>query len=99
MNGQEVTVIAELKAKKGKEEDLRQFLLGLIEPSRADQGCIAYFLHESAEEPGLFMFYERWENGEMLESHIQQPHLQALMDKSDELLAEPLDVTSWKRLA
>ena len=53
-----LTVIAKLKAKQGCEEQLGQMLRGLVEPTRAEKGCINYDLHRSHEDPGLFIFYE-----------------------------------------
>ena len=54
MNGKSVTVIAAAFAKPGMEKEARQMLLGLLEPSRKDEGCISYDLHEEAGQPGRF---------------------------------------------
>ena len=57
-----ITVLARLRAKKGLESRLRQELQSLLDPTRAETGCISYDLHESGEEPGLFLFYENWKS-------------------------------------
>ena len=44
-----VTVIAFHRAKPGKEDDLREALLSLCDPTRAEKGCINYDLHVSAD--------------------------------------------------
>lgn len=95
----QVTVIARVRAKQGMGEELKNTLLGLIEPSRADEGCINYDLHQDSENPALFMFHENWTSIEALNNHLATPHLQAFVKKADELLAEPLDVTTWKKIS
>ena len=81
------------------EGTLKETLLGLIKPSRADAGCINYDLHQSPENPALFMFHENWMSKKALDDHLATPHLQEFINKSGELLAEPLDVTVWKRIS
>ena len=98
MGNKQVTVIARVRAKQGMEETVKNTLVGLLEPSRADEGCINYDLHQDQENPALFMFHENWTSEEALNKHLATPHLQAFIKKADELLAEPLDVTLWKAI-
>ena len=79
------TVIAKLKAKSGSEERLYEELRNLVEPTRAEEGCINYDLHRSVEDPGLFMFYENWESRPLWERHMESPHLTEFSGKQDEL--------------
>ena len=80
-----LTIIAKLKAKSGYEEQLYELLRGLLEPTRAEEGCINYDMHRSVEEPGLFMFYENWESRPLWERHMESPHVQELSNKQEEL--------------
>ena len=80
-----LTVIAKLKAKSGYEEQLYELLRGLVEPTRAEEGCINYDMHRSVEEPGTFMFYENWESRPLWERHMGSPHVQKLSNKQEEL--------------
>jgi quinol monooxygenase YgiN len=57
-----LTVIAKFKAKSGSEELLYEELRNLVEPTRAEEGCINYDLYRSVEDLGTFMFYENWES-------------------------------------
>jgi len=61
MAEQEVSVIARMQAKKGKEKELKQELAALIGPSRAEPGCITYVLHQSVEDKNSFMFFRTLE--------------------------------------
>lgn len=65
-----------LKAKPGNEEKLKAELIKMLEPSRSESGCIQYTLHESVE-PGVFVFYEVWEDEAALEFHMNTPHFKA----------------------
>ena len=98
MENNQVTVIARVRAKQGMEEIVKNTLVGLIEPSRADEGCINYDLHQDLKNPALFMFHENWTSEEALNNHLATPHLQTFIKKADELLAEPLDVTLWESI-
>jgi quinol monooxygenase YgiN len=99
MNSNLLTVVATLYAKPGKEDALKQALLGLVEPTRAEGPCVQYDLHESIETPGVFVFYENWESKEALDLHLAMPYLQALAARGDELFAQAPDIRLYRRIA
>jgi quinol monooxygenase YgiN len=94
-----LTVLARIRAKEGTEETLKRELLNLIEPTRAEVGCISYDLHQSADDKALFMFYETWSSKDDLDKHFTTPHIQAIMAKAPDLLAEPLDLSIWEKIS
>jgi quinol monooxygenase YgiN len=94
-----VTVLARLRAKKGLESRLRQELHALVAPTLAEAGCLNYDLHESAEEAGLFLFYENWKSQADLDAHFQTPHLRAAVKIMPELVEGDLELTKWKKVA
>ena len=96
--GEKLTVVARLKARPGREEEVKQILLGNVAPTRAERGCIDYDLHQSHDDPGLFLFYENWESRADLDAHGQSPHIQALRARAAELLAEPALIELFKPL-
>jgi quinol monooxygenase YgiN len=93
----EVRVIARSVARKGKEDQLRELLRGMLAPTRAEQGCKSYELYES-DSPGRFYFDETWENQPALDKHIATPHFKYLEKAIGELLEEPFEVNILKRL-
>jgi quinol monooxygenase YgiN len=93
-----LTVVAEMLAKPGMEDELKRRLLSLIEPTRKEEGCVQYDLHQSTNEPGRFVFYENWRSREALERHLQSPHLLAFGSVEKELLAEPMRVSTYTRI-
>lgn len=84
-----ITVVARFKALGGMEDKLRELLLTLIGPSRSDKGCINYDLHQSIEDPTIFVFYENWSGKDSLDRHSATAHVQAFRSKATDLLAEP----------
>ncbi|RNC68485.1 MAG: antibiotic biosynthesis monooxygenase [Desulfuromonadales bacterium] len=98
MADEKVTVIARARARAGLEEQVRQEIMALMAPTRAEAGCINYDLHQSADDPALFMLYENWVSLKDLEEHLAMPYLEAFKAKAPEILAEPIDITLWKMI-
>jgi quinol monooxygenase YgiN len=68
MTGQ-LTVVAHLRALNGQIEQTKTFLMGLIEPTRAEPGCVEYWLHQDNDDPAEFTFYENWTNRREWDKH------------------------------
>lgn len=95
----QITLIARLKAKPGFESRLEEAAKSLIEPTRAEEGCIDYVLHRDLEDPTVYYFYENWRSQEDLDRHFQTPHIRRVMEIVPEILAEPLALTRLEMLA
>jgi quinol monooxygenase YgiN len=93
-----LTVVAEIKAQAGKEEDLRNALLALIEPTRKEEGFVQYDLHVNTSDPGRFVFYENWVSREHLDRHLASPHLQSFVAAAGSLLGEPPRIETYWRI-
>lgn len=65
----EIFIAVGLKAKAGKEDELRRDLSVLVEPSRSEVGNIRYDLFEDQNEPGRFVFVEEWASIETQTRH------------------------------
>ena len=91
-----VTVIAHVHAKPGKEEATKLALLALVEPTRVEEGCLNYDLHQYPDERTKFCFYENWTSRELLEKHLASAHVQAFRAQIPELLTAPPDIQIWE---
>ena len=98
MSDNTVSVIAQAKPRTGMEKTLRAKLLSLVEPARAETGCIIYDLSRHRDDTGS-MFYECWKSKDDLEKHLQKPYIKSFMETADELLAEPLTVSLWEKIS
>jgi quinol monooxygenase YgiN len=68
-------VVAEVRAKSGKREDLRAATLPLISLVRSDPKNLVYFFQEDRENPGHFIFYEVFATKKDFEAHNNMPYV------------------------
>lgn len=93
-----LTVIAHTRARPGEEQELRDALVGLVEPTSREKGFVDHDLHESLETPGLFYLYENWESADDLDTHLQAPHLAEFAGRLDELIEGGLHINRLRRV-
>ena len=66
-----ISVIAQLRAKSGHEDEVRKGLSTLAGPSRKEPGCLRYDVFEDKHYTGSFFTYEEWESEDALDQHLQ----------------------------
>jgi quinol monooxygenase YgiN len=99
MKNNRTTVTVTLKAKPGQEQRLREVLANLIEPSRDEDGCLNYFMHQSLDDAQSFMLYMYWRDEEAFDRHVRTPWVQDFdTSQAKDLLAEPYILTRWQYL-
>jgi len=74
-----LTIVAKIEAKKESIDLVKSELLKLIEPTRQEDGCVQYDLHQDNERPEVFLFFENWANRELWQKHMNNEHLAAYM--------------------
>ncbi len=99
MADKKVTVVAQIRAKSGMEEKVKQELLSLVGPTRTEAGCINYDLHQSVEDKSLFMFYENWVSKKHLDEHLAMPYMKSHLEKAKGMLAGPPEITLWEKIS
>ena len=93
-----LTVLAHVRARAGQEGELRDLLNSLLEPTRAEAGCVCYDLHQAVGDPTRFVFHEDWRSQADLDRHLASPHVASVLARLPGLLAEPPEITSWRRI-
>ena len=73
----DLQVVATIPAKPEAADAVREALTTLAEATRAEEGCLAYDLFESASTPGTFVTVERWTGSAALDAHMATPHVAA----------------------
>lgn len=71
------SIVAEVRAKPGKETALRDATLPLVSQVRSDPKNLVYFLQEDREVPGHFVFYEIFATKDDFEAHNAKPYVKA----------------------
>lgn len=87
-----LTVVAKVRAKPGREEEVLSELNKLVTETRSEPGCLNYDLHRSQTEPAVFMFYENWTDRDALDAHAASPHMKAWGAKQPDMLAHGVEV-------
>ena len=96
-----VTVVARLRAAKGKGDALEALLTeqcGVV--LRAEPGCLAYRLHRASDDPDVFLFYETYTDDAAFEAHRKAPHLAAYRQRreAEGLLEGKVEVSVYRPL-
>ena len=73
-----------------KEMEFREELLRIVEPSRAEPGCLALHVFESLREPFVFAIHSEWVDEAAFELHAQLPHTVRFLGVAKELLTHPV---------
>jgi quinol monooxygenase YgiN len=75
----------------GKEKEFRQELLRVVEPTRAEPGCVAIRVLESLREPSVFAIHSEWVDEEAFELHARMPHTVRFLQAAGELLTHAVE--------
>jgi quinol monooxygenase YgiN len=79
-----LTVVARLRAAKGKSDALAALLAEQVAVVRnAEPGCLIYRVHRSTREPELFLFYEMYADDAAFDFHRTAPHLAAYRQRRE----------------
>lgn len=93
------SIVAEVRAKPGKEAELRAATLPLVALVRSDPKNLVYFLQEDRAAPGHFIFYEIFANQADFEAHNAMPYVQDWFTKLPELADGGVKVMKMEILA
>ncbi len=91
-----IHVIATIQVNPGcREEFLREFRR-VIEPTRAEAGCIEYqpvietesgIPMQAEPRPNIVIILEKWADVAALESHLASPHMAEYRERVDDLVS------------
>lgn len=98
---QVLTVVAKVRAAKGKGEALAALLKEQVAAVRAaEPGCLVYRPHRSTKDPDLFIFYEQYKDDDALDAHRKAPHLAAYRERRERegLTEGAVDVEFYRSL-
>lgn len=72
-------LIVKLHAVEGMENALEKLLMSVVEPTRAEPGCVFYQLNRDIVNPGIFHFYEVYKNRDAFLAHLATPYIRTLL--------------------
>ncbi|WP_230657164.1 putative quinol monooxygenase [Psychrobacter sp. I-STPA10] len=88
MSNTPLTIVANIIAKEDKIELVKTELSKLIAPTRAEQGCISYDMHQNNENPAHFVFYETWQDEAVMQQHLDSQHVKDFLAVSEDAMAK-----------
>jgi len=88
-----------LEPKPGKQLQLSDELMRLLEPTRAESGCVRIHLYEAIRDPSVFYFHSEWINEAAFDAHADTPHMVRFLGLVDDLITHPLRAVRTKRIA
>jgi quinol monooxygenase YgiN len=65
----------------------------VVEPTRAEPGCIEIAAYRSVRDAGLFWIHSRWIDEAAFDLHAELPHTLRFLECIQPLVAHPLDIT------
>ncbi|WP_157217906.1 putative quinol monooxygenase [Flavisphingomonas formosensis] len=86
------SIVAQVRAKPGKEAELRAATLPLVALVRSDPKDLVYFLQEDRAAPGHFIFYEIFASVADFEAHNAMPYVKDWFAKLPQLTEGGVDV-------
>lgn len=90
-----VKVITRVVAREDTAERVREILLGLVEPTRAENGCLSYELLENRTDPKDFAVVQVWDSDETLEAHFDTDHFKGAARVLTQLIHEVPDIRRY----
>jgi quinol monooxygenase YgiN len=79
--------------------EFREELLRVVEPTRAETGCLGIHVFESLREPFVFTIHSEWVDEAAFELHAQLPHTVRFLPASEKLLTHPVQGLRTRHIA
>lgn len=94
-----VHFLVQLHPRPGKVAEFREALLRVVEPTRAEAGCVGIHVFESLREPAVFAIHSEWADEAAFALHAKLPHTVQFLAAAAELLSHPLQGLRARQLA
>jgi quinol monooxygenase YgiN len=98
MNDENIVLIARLKVKADKVEELKTAALAIVADSRDEAGNINYDIHQSIEDETLFFWHETWVNKAAIDEHFATPFFQEFFKVVEQIVAEPPQINLTRKI-
>ncbi|MBJ6750496.1 putative quinol monooxygenase [Geomonas anaerohicana] len=83
-----VTIVAKLTAKSDCIEAVKTEVIKMLAPTRQEEGCIEYRLHQDNADPAVFVFFENWKDQAVFEQHMETEHFKAYVAAVSDMITD-----------
>ena len=73
-------------------------LMLVLEPTRAEPGCVRIHLYESTREPLVYVIHSEWIDEQAFDTHSGLPHMRRFLGLIGELISHPLQAVRTKQI-
>jgi len=87
-----IFVFASFYPKANLESQVQEILKGMVDPTRAEPGCLRYDLYTSTKDGVLFHLFENYADAAALDFHRQTAHYKNYRAVIESLLDKPIGV-------
>ena len=94
-----VDFIVRFEPRSGHETEFREELLRVVEPTRAEIGCLGIDVFESLRAPLAFAIHSQWVDEAAFERHAQFPHTLRFIEAASQLLTHPVEGLRSRQIA
>lgn len=91
-------MVTSLRVRPGAKERAQDELLTITGRIRANPGCNDFHVYRDREDPGRFVVYEDWVDGEAFEAHLGGEYMVRFLSVAGELFASR-ESSSLQRLS
>ena len=91
--------IVRFEPQPGKALEFRSELLRVVDPTRAEIGCLATRVFESLREPFAFAIHSEWADEAAFELHAGLPHTLRFLAAAEKLLTHPVQGLRSREIA
>lgn len=90
-----LVVTAHLRAKPGKENELRTALEQLVQECGHHEGLLLYSVHQDTSDPASFLFYEHYLSEKAFKDHLASDELKNAAEVFSELVEGESKIETW----
>jgi quinol monooxygenase YgiN len=91
-------IFARFEPRPGKGLQLRDELMRVLEPTRAEPGCVRIHLYESTREPLFYFIHSEWIDERAFDAHAELPPIRRFLGLVDDLITHPLQAVRTKQI-
>lgn len=98
MNDGKIVLIARLKVKAEKVEELKAAALKIVADSRNEAGNVNYDIHQSVDDETLFFWHETWADKAAIDEHFATPFFGEFFKIVEEIAAVPPQINLTRKI-
>src|SRR5262245_1021094 len=91
-------VFVRFEPRPGKQREVRDELILVMEPTNAEAGRICFRLFESTREPLTFFIHSEWTDDDACEVHAELAHTKRVLDAIGELITHPVQAVRTREI-